>query len=104
MPARERNGKEKLLSRNLCVFFLCRVTHFVALSSYSVHVSLKMELEIKFSKSRSKFSLNNDNFCGNCCRLVFYITLFFGTKIDVNSHYNEKNRALYRSNGIKKRA
>lgn len=80
MLARARNGKEKLLSRNLCVFFSVVRLNFVALSSNSVHVSLKMELEIKFSKSRSKFSLNNDNLGGNCFRLIFYITLFFWDK------------------------
>lgn len=50
-------------------------------SRFFVHVSLKMELEIKFSKSRSKFSLNNDNFWVEIARgLVLHLLYFFWDK------------------------
>lgn len=83
-------GKKNFCHAIYAFFFSVVRLNFVALSSNSVHVSLKMELEIKFSKSRSKFSLNNDNLGGNCFRLIFILHFFFGTKIDVNFHYNVK--------------
>lgn len=84
VSARERE-REKKMGKNFChaiyaFFSLSCDSNLAALGSYSVHVSLKMELEIKFSKSRSKFSLNNDNFAGNCFRLVFILHFFFWDK------------------------